>query len=144
MSSLNATNLRANVGSTSVPFFTSDGLSVDTVTNEDADVFIKYHVNDVYPDHVLVYRDKEGPDDSRTSRLSNIVKFCQISYRAGTRFNPDEVTFKGKKSADIVKKGKEEEEEDVVTVQPSNEDDEEDSRFSGTGAVPKRAKKKVI
>ena len=44
---------------------------------------------------VLVYRDKSGPGDDRTSRLSDVIKFCQLSYRAGARFNPDEVTFKG-------------------------------------------------
>ena len=53
--------LRPNSGSTSVPFFSlaadgESGLPVDTVTDEDGRVFLKYHVNDVFPDHVLIYR----------------------------------------------------------------------------------------
>ena len=45
-----------------MPFLTkgaskdSNGLPVDTVTDEDGRTFVKYHVNDVYPDHVLIYR----------------------------------------------------------------------------------------
>ena len=27
----------------------------------------------------------------------NISRYCQLSYHAGTRFNPEEVTFKGRK-----------------------------------------------
>ena len=54
--------LRPNAGSTSVPFFArtdgESGLPVDTVTDEDGRgrVFVKYHVNDVFPEYVIIYR----------------------------------------------------------------------------------------
>ena len=52
--------LRPNAGSTSVPFFSrldgESGLPVDTVTDEDGRVFVKYHVNDVFPEYVIIYR----------------------------------------------------------------------------------------
>ena len=51
----------------------------------------------MYPDHVLVYRDLEGPADAHTSRLTDFLRHCQLSYRAGTRYNPQEQEFKGRK-----------------------------------------------
>lgn len=152
--------LRPNSGSTSVPFFSSadaeseSGLPVDTVTDEDGRVFVKYHVNDVFPDHVIIYRNKDGPADCRTSRLNNVVKYCTLSYRAGTRFNPDEMTFKGQRR----KKNDGEAAaaisavataETILTQQPcadvSEGGNDFDSKlqeltddFSRTGAVPKR------
>ena len=43
-----------------MPFFArtdgESGLPVDTVTDEDGRVFVKYHVNDVFPEYVIIYR----------------------------------------------------------------------------------------
>ena len=43
-----------------MPFFSSvdgeSGLPMDTVTDEDGRVFVKYHVNDVFPEYVIIYR----------------------------------------------------------------------------------------
>ena len=82
--------------------------------------------------------------------MNHVLKFCQISYRSGTRFNPDEITFKGKKRADD-DDDKAEKKDSVVTEQPkivvSSEIGDEEiielAKFAGTGAVPKKAKKKV-
>lgn len=49
----------------------------------------------VITDQVLVYRDTTKGPDLRSSRIADILRFCQLSYRAGTRFNPDEITFVG-------------------------------------------------
>lgn len=70
-------------------------LHIDTFTNEDKTIFIKTNLNEVYPEQVLVYRDKTGGPDSRTSRLQDVIQHCQLSYRSGKRFNPDEVAFEG-------------------------------------------------
>jgi len=72
------------------------GLTVDTLTDKDRSVFYKFNHNEMYPDHVLVYRDLEGPADAHTSRLTDFLTHCQISYRAGTRYNPQEQEFKGR------------------------------------------------
>ncbi|TRY77991.1 hypothetical protein TCAL_11891 [Tigriopus californicus] len=70
-------------------------LPIDTFCNEDKTIFIKNNFNEVYPEQVLVYRDKRGGADSRTSRLTDVIQHCQLSYRSGKRFNPDEVAFEG-------------------------------------------------
>ena len=37
-------------------FFTEDGHLVDTLVNDARNAYVKSNVNEVYPDHVLVYR----------------------------------------------------------------------------------------
>ena len=37
----------------------------------------------------------KGPADAHTSRLTDFVRHCQLSYRPGTRYNPQEQEFKG-------------------------------------------------
>ena len=51
----------------------------------------------MYPEHVLVYRDLSGPGDAHTSRLTDFLRHCQVSYRSGTRYNPQEKAFGGPK-----------------------------------------------
>lgn len=71
------------------------GKKADTFANQDGNVFLKISVNEVYPEAIIVYRDKSGFDDSRTSRISDVVKSnCLVSYRAGTRYNPEEAKFR--------------------------------------------------
>ena len=36
------------------------GMTVDTMTTKDHSIFYKFNPNEMYPDHVLVYRDLEG------------------------------------------------------------------------------------
>ena len=36
------------------------GLTIDTLSNNDKSIFYKFNSNEMYPDHVLVYRDLEG------------------------------------------------------------------------------------
>ena len=43
-----------------LPYFNAEMQPIDTFTNEDKTVFIKTHINDIYPEQVLVYRDKSG------------------------------------------------------------------------------------
>lgn len=71
------------------------GLTIDTYTDPDKASFFKANPNEMYPDHVLVYRDLSGPADAHTSRLTDFLQHCQVSYRSGTRYNPQEQTFKG-------------------------------------------------
>ena len=35
-------------------------MTVDTMTTKDHSIFYKFNANEMYPDHVLVYRDLEG------------------------------------------------------------------------------------
>ena len=39
----------------------------------------------------------KGPADAHTSRLTDFVRHCQLSYRPGTRYNPQEQEFKGRR-----------------------------------------------
>jgi hypothetical protein len=73
------------------PKHNAHGLVIDTLSNEDKTEFVKFNPNEMYPDHVLVYRDLEGPKDDHSSRLT--LKHCQVSYRSGTRYNPQEQEF---------------------------------------------------
>jgi len=75
------------------------GLTIDTLSNNEKSIFYKFNSNEMYPDHVLVYRDLEGPADAHTSRLTDFVRHCQLSYRPGTRYNPQEQEFKGRITA---------------------------------------------
>ena len=43
-----------------LPYFNADMQPIDTFCNEDKTVFIKTHINEVYPEQVLIYRDKTG------------------------------------------------------------------------------------
>eukprot|EP00095_Tigriopus_kingsejongensis_P008670 maker-scaffold72_size415059-snap-gene-2.23 protein:Tk08670 transcript:maker-scaffold72_size415059-snap-gene-2.23-mRNA-1 annotation:"Xylanase" len=135
-------------------------LAIDTFSNRDKTIFIKTHINEVYPEHVLVYRDKNGGADNRNSRLSDVIQNCQLAYRAGTRFNPDEVTFEGskeahphpggvgpnvqggrKKSAGKQRKSRREDEGAVITQQPQSTvpDTQKGGEDNGAkGAIPKR------
>ena len=73
----------------------SYGMMIDTWATPDKSVFYKFNASEMYPDHVLVYRDLEGPRDAHTSRLTDFIKHCQLSYRSGTRWNPQEQEFLG-------------------------------------------------
>jgi len=66
------------------------GLPIDTITNLSGTVFTKFSSTDLYPSHLLVYRDTSLPlaSDSRSTQLK--PSFVQLSYRSGTRFNPQE------------------------------------------------------
>ena len=56
--------------------YTNDGSKrkVDSFTNVDKTYFVKTHVNEIYPETILIYRDKEGPADQRTSRITELSK----------------------------------------------------------------------
>ena len=56
--------------------YTSDGSKrrVDSFTNEEKTYFLKTHVNEIYPETILIYRDKDGPSDQRTSRITELSK----------------------------------------------------------------------
>ena len=61
----------------------SQGKRVDSFTNEEKTFFIKTLMTETYPEAVLIYRDKSGSSDSRTSRITDVVKSgCLVSYRA--------------------------------------------------------------
>ena len=47
---------------------------VDSFTNEEKTFFIKTNINEVYPETILIYRDKDGPSDQRTSRITELSK----------------------------------------------------------------------
>ena len=56
--------------------YTNDGKKqkVDSFTNPEKSYFIKTHVNEIYPETILIYRDKEGSSDRRTSRITELSK----------------------------------------------------------------------
>ena len=57
--------------------FTSEkGLrrKVDSFTNEAKSVFMKTNINEIYPESILIYRDKNGPSDQRGSRITELSK----------------------------------------------------------------------
>ena len=82
-----------------VPKTNAYGSIIDTFASKDKSVFYKFNACEMYPEHVLVYRDLEGPRDAHTSRLTDFVKHCQLSYRSGTRWNPQEQQFEGRKES---------------------------------------------
>ncbi len=82
-----------------------------------------------------MYRDTTGLGDDRSSRLTGLIRHCQLSYRAGTRFNPDEVTFKGKQAVPAAA-APDKKKKDNLTIEV--ELNKEQRSFVGTGAVPKR------
>ena len=38
----------------------SNGIAIDTFSNKKKNIFYKFYANEMYPDHVLVYRDLSG------------------------------------------------------------------------------------
>ncbi|XP_023345726.1 probable poly [ADP-ribose] polymerase DDB_G0278045 isoform X2 [Eurytemora carolleeae] len=64
-------------------------LPIDTLRHPKTNLFYKYNMSEVYPDILLVYRDKQIPLDTRSCKLK--VKFVKKGLRSGTRYNPDEV-----------------------------------------------------
>lgn len=64
------------------------GLPVDTMTDSSKTTFVKFCMAEVYPEFILVYRKKTGERDTRKTQLR--VQHVKLSYRAGTRFNPQE------------------------------------------------------
>jgi len=76
----------------------SKGERVDTFTNEQKEAFLKSMMTETYPESVIVYRAKNGPSpDTRSSRIADVIKQgCVVSYRSGTRYNPDEARFNSK------------------------------------------------
>ncbi len=93
----------------------SRGLTIDTLSSHDQSTFFKFNANEMYPDHVLVYRDVSGPPDAHTSRLTNFVRHCQVSYRSGTRYNLQEQEFKGSAAATA-----KEDPDEIKTLQEDN------------------------
>jgi len=77
-----------------MPKTSAFGLPIDTIYSADKEMVYKFNANELYPDHVIVYRDLDGPGDGHTSRLTDFLRHCQVSYRAGTRYNPQEQQFK--------------------------------------------------
>ena len=77
------------------------GANIDTWCNTDKTCFYKENATEMYPEHVLVYRDVSGPPDAHTSRLTDFVQHCQLSYRAGARYNPQEQSFMGQAADEI-------------------------------------------
>ena len=90
-------SLPEGASSSQGPKTNSYGMIIDTLATKDKSVFYKFDSNEMYPDHVLVYRDMEGPRDAHSSRLTDFIKHCQLSYRSGTRWNPQEQEFLGRK-----------------------------------------------
>ena len=54
---------------------------VDSFTNEDKSYFIKTNINEIYPETILIYRDKNGPPDQRGSRIMELSKRYGIFHR---------------------------------------------------------------
>ena len=54
---------------------------VDSFTNEDKLYFIKTNINEIYPETILIYRDKNGPSDQRGSRVMELSKRYGIFHR---------------------------------------------------------------
>ena len=48
-----------------------------------------------YPEYNLVVSVPFPKKDAHTSRLTDFVRHCQLSYRSGTRYNPQEKPFEG-------------------------------------------------
>eukprot|EP00091_Calanus_sinicus_P007084 TRINITY_DN17979_c0_g1_i1.p1 TRINITY_DN17979_c0_g1~~TRINITY_DN17979_c0_g1_i1.p1 ORF type:complete len:275 (+),score=56.95 TRINITY_DN17979_c0_g1_i1:210-1034(+) len=64
------------------------GLPIDTFTDNSQTVFYKFQMSEVYPEFVLVYRDTTAGPDTRMSKLP--LEYCKMSYRSGTRINPQD------------------------------------------------------
>ena len=47
---------------------------VDSFTNEEKTFFVKTNRNEVYPETILIYRDKNGPSDQRSPRIVELSK----------------------------------------------------------------------
>jgi len=83
----------AEVVGQSISINNKTGLPIDTYTDDTQTVFFKFQMSEVYPEFLLVYRDKTAGPDTRGSKLP--LEYCKVSYRSGTRINPqDEVAIK--------------------------------------------------
>jgi len=78
----------AEIAGQSISINNKTGLPIDTYTDDTQTVFFKFQMSEVYPEFLLVYRDKTAGPDTRSTQLK--VKFAKLSYRTGTRFNPQE------------------------------------------------------
>merc|ERR1712142_377618 len=80
----------AEVAGQTISINNKTGLPIDTYTDDTQTVFYKFQMSEVYPEFLLVYRDKNAGPDTRGSKLP--LEYCKVSYRSGTRINPqDEV-----------------------------------------------------
>jgi len=83
----------AEIAGQSISINNKTGLPIDTYTDDTQTVFFKFQMSEVYPEFLLVYRDKTAAPDTRGSKLP--LEYCKVSYRSGTRINPqDEVAIK--------------------------------------------------
>ena len=103
-------------GASQGPKTNSYGMIIDTFATKDKSVFYKFNPNEMYPDHVLVYRDMQGPRDAHSSRLTDFIKHCQLSYRSGTRWNPQEQEFLGRKVSSMSVEAKKEDPDEIHVV----------------------------
>ena len=103
-------------GANQGPKTNSYGMIIDTFATKDKSVFYKFNPNEMYPDHVLVYRDMQGPRDAHSSRLTDFIKHCQLSYRSGTRWNPQEQEFLGRKVSSMSVEAKKEDPDEIHVV----------------------------
>jgi len=77
-----------DIAGQSVSINNKTGLPIDTYTDESNTVFFKFHMSEMYPEFLMVYRDTNAGPDTRSTKLK--VMFAKMSYRTGTRFNPQE------------------------------------------------------
>lgn len=71
---------------TSLKINQATNLPVDTFTISSMNVFYKYRMAETYPGFLIVYRDTRAGGDARPPHIS--LSHCRLSYRQGTRFNP--------------------------------------------------------
>jgi len=72
------------------------GLPIDTTTNEHRNIFYKFNMTEVYPDILLVYRDKSIEVETRTYQL--VTRYVKKGLRSGTRVKTNEtLAIKGEK-----------------------------------------------
>jgi len=77
-----------DIAGQSVSINNKTGLPIDTYTDESNTVFFKFHMSEMYPEFLMVYRDTNAGPDTRSSRLS--LEYCKLSYRSGRRLNPQD------------------------------------------------------
>jgi len=76
------------VAGQSISINNKTGLPIDTYTDETQTIFFKFQMSEVYPEFLMVYRDTAAGPDTRRSKLS--LEYCKVSYRSGTRINPQD------------------------------------------------------
>jgi len=93
----------AEVAGQTISINNKTGLPIDTYTDDTQTVFYKFQMSEVYPEFLLVYRDKNAGPDTRGSKLP--LEYCKVSYRSGTRINPqDEVAIEVDDDPDKIEK----------------------------------------